>query len=154
MAGRKELVEEVWYPDVIDSMIREDLTFSAAAQALGIKFQSAKEEASHERRKSFQRRYWAMRNSYYSEIGGNPSLNRETVIGEGMKALKTLNERGDADKVASLIKTIADIAGWLREDTQISIVAGFSQSELDAIKTKAKQLANLAKEPVKDTKVN
>lgn len=154
MSGRKELAEESWYPEVIDMMVREGLTFSAACQAQGIKFASAKEEASHERRKSFQRKFWAMRNAYHSEIGSNPALNKEVAIGIGMDSLKRLGERGEDDKVATLLKTIADIAGWLRDETQVSIVTGFSQQELDAIKAKAKQLANIVKEPVKDIKVN
>jgi hypothetical protein len=154
-AGRKEYTEEVWYPEVIDAMIREGLTFSAAAQAMGIKFTSAKEEASHERRKAFQRRYWAMSNAYHNEIGSNPTLNKEVAVGYGMQSLKRLSERGDDDKVATLLKTIADIAGWNRDETQISIIAGFSQAELDTIKAKAKALAAMVKEPVKeDGKVN
>jgi hypothetical protein len=153
--GRAEYEGEVWYRDVADLQIREGLSFSAACQALGIKFATSSEERKHERRKAYQRLYWALRNAYMDEVGSDPSLTKEVIMGVLARTVVKLEESGNFDKIASAAKTLSDIAGWTREGTEVTIVGGMSHQELEALKAKARALAQLAKvNPPKDGKIN
>lgn len=151
MAGRKAFEEETWYFDVADMMVRENVTFSVACQALGIKFGSAKEEANHERRQAFQRRFWTVRNAYLNAIGADPSLTKEVVLGSLARAILKLEEAGGYDKVATAAKTLSDIAGWTKDGPQVTVLGTLTQAERDELKAKVKALQ--AKVP-EDTKIN
>jgi hypothetical protein len=151
--SRQAFEEQPWYSDVADMMIREGLSFSQSCAALGIKFTSAKDEASHERRKSFQRRFWAARNAYLAQIGSDPSLTKEVIMGALARSIVKLEEKGDHDKVATAAKTLSDIAGWTKEGTQVTILGSMSQHELEQLKAKARALAVNPK-PIKDGEAN
>jgi hypothetical protein len=140
--GKKAYNEEPWYADVCDMMIREGVNFSVACQALGIKMANSAEERNHERRKSFQRRYWNMRNAHFEGIGADPGLNKNVVIGILTRTLQQLEEKGDFDKVATAAKVLSDIAGWTKSEATTSVVLGLNQAELDAVKQKLKALTN------------
>lgn len=140
--GKKMYDEESWYFDVAEYMVRLGVNFSVACQALGIKMANSAEERKHERRKSFQRRYWSVRNNYYEAIGSDPTINKSVAVGIGMRALQRLEEKGEDDKVATLLKTVSEIAGWTKPEGTASVVLGLNQSEIDAVKLKLKALSS------------
>jgi hypothetical protein len=140
--GKKAYDEEAWYYDVAEYMVRQDVNFSVACQALGIKMANSAEERKHERRKSFQRRYQSVRNSFYEAIGSDPSLNKSVVIGVLTRTIQRLEEKGDFDKVATAAKVLSEIAGWTKPEVGTSVVLGLNQAELDAVKAKLRILQN------------
>jgi hypothetical protein len=89
------------------------------------------------------------------EVGSDPSLTKEVIMGVLARTVVKLEESGNFDKIASAAKTLSDIAGWTREGTEVTIVGGMSHQELEALKAKARALAQLAKvNPPKDGKIN
>jgi hypothetical protein len=148
--GKKAYDEEPWYFDVCEYMVRQDVNFSVACQALGIKMANSAEERKHERRKSFQRRYFAVRNAFYESIGADPSLNKAVVMGVLTRTIQRLEEKGDFDKVATAAKVLSEIAGWTKVDPGTSIILGLNQAEIDAVKLKLKALSNAQEVPESD----
>lgn len=134
--GRPTLPAEPWYEEVIWYMVREDVNFTQACQALGVKFNSGKAEESHQNRKSFRDMFWRIKNTYLQNIGGDPTLTKEAAMGALWQSTKNMQEKGDHDKVATAIQVLAKMAGWLKEDTQPTVFATLSQTDIDEIKKK------------------
>jgi hypothetical protein len=128
--------------DAINLMVRQNLTLRQAAQQLGeeitpqqadniqgrIRFQDALEEA---------------RMTYYAEIGSNPRLTKDAVVGQLYKLAERLaNDREDYKAADSLLK-LAKVQGWLSgEDYKDKpVYANLTQADIDRLRAeyKAKQ---------------
>ena len=136
---RKPEPLELWMLDAISLMVRQNLSLRQAALQLGqeitpqqadniagrIRFQDALEEA---------------RLSYYAEIGSNPKLTKEAVIGR----LYLLTERLAADredyKAADALLKLAKVKGIVgyEPDSLWTTFSKMSQADLDALKERFK----------------
>jgi len=109
---RKPEPLEPWMEDAIQLMIRKDLTLRQAAQQLGHEI-TVQEADNTQGRQRFANALQEERLKYYAEIGSNPRLNKDALIGR----VYLLSERLGADredaKAAEAIYRICRIQGWI-----------------------------------------
>lgn len=142
--GRPPKPELPWYEDVAKFMVRENLGFSQAVQALGIKdIGGGKVEESIQNQKAFQKVLWRVRNTFYENIGGDISLTKNVVIGSLANCIRKMEEKGDYDKVATAAATLAKIAGWMGNEPTTTVFANLSQADLDMVKQKIRGLSDV-----------
>lgn len=164
---RKPEPLEQWMLDAINLMVRKDFTLRQAAQQLGVEItpQGADNIAGRIR---FQDALEEARLRFYAEVGSNPRLNKDALIGKVYLLSERLaNDREDAKATEALFR-LAKIQGWIAGEggEQPSLVDVLSrlltQSDLDRLRAevdkaeKQGQDFNLAKAivEIKTPKVN
>lgn len=141
-SGRPPEPPEPWYDDVARYMVRENCNFTQACMAMGVKFPSGKYEEMHQNRKAFQRTLWTYRNSFYENIGEDPTLTKNVVMGVLANSIKKLEEKGEYDKVATAAQILAKIAGWLGDAPSTTVFANLTQADIDLVKQRLKALSD------------
>lgn len=132
---------EPWMLKAIPLMVHQNLTLRQAAQQLGqdltpqeadniqgrIRFEDALEEA---------------RLTYYAEIGLNPRLTKEAVVGQLYKLAERLAADREDYKAADALLKLAKVQGWLYgEGGAQPVLANLTQDDIDRLRAeiKAKQ---------------
>jgi hypothetical protein len=116
-------------------MIREDLSLRQAAQQLGVEI-SPQHASNITSRIRFQEALDEARLEYFTEIGSNPRLTKEAVVGQlYLLACRMAADREDAKAADALLK-LSKIQGWLgyEPDSPFKVLHSLNQSELDQLK--------------------
>jgi hypothetical protein len=124
-----------WMFDAIELIVRRILTLRQAAQQLGVDI-TPQEADNIQGRIRFQAELEEARLKYYQEIGSNPRLTRDAVIGYIFKLAERLaTDREDAKATEALFR-IAKVQGWTSgEDSKDKPVYGnLSQAEIDRLR--------------------
>lgn len=150
--GPRPLPLEPWMTAVAELMVHEDMTFSLACQSLGRRFATAEEERKYETRVSFQDLLNETENRYFERIGANPSLIKPVAIGRLVKAIRRMDQAGQFDKIPSAVDILSKVAGWTKNEQPISVLATMSQSELDEVRKKIREMAAVQQAQDPDSK--
>jgi hypothetical protein len=121
--------------DAIQLMIREDLSLRQAAQQLGVEI-SPQQAVNVSSRIRFQEALDEARLDYFTEIGSNPRLTKEAVVGQlYLLACRLSADREDAKAADALLK-LSKIQGWLgyEPDSMFKTLGSLNQSELDQLR--------------------
>jgi len=143
---RKPEPLEPWMFDAINLIVRQNLTLRQAEQQLGQEV-TAQEADNIQGRIRFQDALEEARLSYYTEIGANPRLTKDAVVGQLYKLAERLaSDREDYKAADSLLK-LAKVQGWVgAEPDSLSVMfSKFSQADLDEMKRRAKEMAEKQK---------
>ncbi len=129
-----------WMFQAISLMVRQNLSLKEAASQLGQEI-TTQEAAAMSSRALFQEALEEARLSYYTEIGSNPKLTREAVIGRLYQLAENLAAEGENYKAADTYVKLAKTAGFIGEqpDGPWKILTSLNQSELDEIKKRLKE---------------
>jgi hypothetical protein len=109
---RKPAPLEQWQIDAINLMVRKDLTLRQAAQQLGVEI-TPQEADNILGRTRFQQELEEARLRYYGEVGSNPRLTVDALIGKVyLLAERLASDREDA-KASEALFRLAKIRGWI-----------------------------------------
>jgi hypothetical protein len=141
---RKPEPLEPWIENAIQLMIRKDLTLRQAAQQLGHEV-SVQAADNIQGRQRFADALQEERLKYYAEIGSNPLLNKDVLIGKVYLLSERLaSDREDA-KASEALFRLAKIQGWIAGEggEQPSVVDLLSRQltheDLQKLKAEAKR---------------
>lgn len=109
---RKLIPPAPWWAEATDLMARCNLTLRQAAAELGIDL-TIEEAEKIKDRKLFQRALEDAKIAYYAEIGSNPRLSKEVLVGQVYKLAGVLAEEGEAYKATDALLKLAKIRGWV-----------------------------------------
>jgi hypothetical protein len=121
---------------VADLMVQEHMNFSAAAQALGVKFDNSASERAVQYSEAFQNILDAISFRFYARIGDNPLLTKGVLAGTLMTAIRRLGEMDQWDKLSMPGKLLADLMGWLDTKEDQPVIGNLTQAEIDVLKAK------------------
>ena len=109
---RKLIPPEPWWAEAVDLMARCNLSLREAAAELGIDL-TIEEAEKIKDRKLFQRALEDAKIAFYAEIGCNPKLSKEVIVGQVYKLANVLAEEGEAYKATDALLKLAKIRGWV-----------------------------------------
>jgi len=139
LRGPKARNEQDWYKPVAELMVNELMSFSAACQAYGRKFTTATEEHEHEYSPAFRNLLAGMHLDFFVELGSNPTIGREYVLGVATHAIRKLNETGQYDKVTAPLKEISDVLGLTRDPEEKPVLFNLTQADIDKARLELKE---------------
>lgn len=134
MANQRKPVEN-WFEKVADLMVRRNLPIREAASYLEIPL-STEEADSIRRSKAFEAILWTTRNNYHAEIGRNPGITRDTLVGKMWICAEKLMEGGEFDKAGEVLLKIAKIRNMVGPEQQTNIFGSLSQEDLNQLREK------------------
>src|ERR1700722_7714909 len=108
---RKLTPPEPWWSQAADLMARCNLSLRAAAAELGIDL-TIEEADNIKGRKLFQKALDDAKIAYYNEIGSNPRLSKDVVVGQIYELANVLTKEGEAYKATDALLKLAKIRGW------------------------------------------
>lgn len=132
---RKPEPLEPWMFDAIELIVRRILTLRQAAQQLGVDI-TPQQADNIQGRIRFQDALEEARFKYYAEIGSNPRLTKNAVVGQlFLLALRLTEDREDAKAADALLK-LAKVQNWTSgEDYKDKPVFGnLSQADIDRLR--------------------
>ena len=103
---------EPWWADAADLMARCNISLRQAAAELGIDL-TIEEADNIKSRKLFQRALDEAKIAYYNEIGSNPRLSKDVVVGQIYELASVLTKEGEAYKATDALLKLAKIRGWV-----------------------------------------
>ncbi len=129
-------------PEAIQLIVRQILSLRQAAQQLGQEITPQQADNIQGRRR-FQDALEEARLAYYAEVGGNPRLTKDAVVGQlFVLAQRLAADREDAKAADALLK-LAKVQNWTSgEDYKDKpVYANLTQADIDRLKAeiKAKQ---------------
>jgi hypothetical protein len=129
-------------------MVKYDLSLRQAAAELG-KDVSVEQAEILKDRKLFKEALESARLAHYAEIGSDPRVTRDAIVGQIFKLAGRLTaDREDAKAADSLLK-LAKIQGWIAgEGADKPVIANLTQDDIDRLRAeiKAKQQQQKASE--------
>lgn len=129
--------EQTWWQPAAELIAREGLSLAEAATRL--KQPITKEmAANHYRTKTFQRLLRAERLRYYGEVGRDPEWSKASAMGILIACAQTLISEGQADKAAEVILKASKLAGWLGNDTQVTVFNGLTAKDFEALRARVR----------------
>ncbi|HXM93000.1 MAG TPA: hypothetical protein VOA64_01910 [Candidatus Dormibacteraeota bacterium] len=137
---RKVILLPEWILQACELMVKYDLSLRQAAAELGQDISIEEAEALKDR-KLFKERLDEKRLAHYSEIGSNPKLSKEAVVGMVFKMAERLAaDREDYKSADALIK-FAKMQGWVgaEPDSLWKVFQPWSQADIDEIKQRLKE---------------
>jgi len=138
---RKPEPLEPWMLDAINLMVRQNLTLRQAASQLGVDI-TPQEADNIQGRIRFQDALEEARLTYYAEVGSNPRLTKEAVVGQLYKLAERLAADREDYKAADALLKLAKVQGWLYgEGGAQPVLANLTQADIDRLREeiKAKQ---------------
>lgn len=152
---RKLTPPEPWWSEAVDLIVRCNISLRQAAAELGIDL-TIEEADNIKGRKLFQKALDEAKIAYYNEIGSNPRLSRDVVVGQIYELANVLTKEGEAYKASDALLKLAKIKGWIgyEPDTLQKLLSGLTQRDIDEMKQKlseAKQDGGQAIEEPTDT---
>lgn len=139
LRGPKARGQEPWMVKVADLMIQEHMSFSAACQALSVKFDDAASERAAQYSEAFRDIVDALSFKFHARTGGNPLLTKEVILGWLTVAIQKLGEANQWDRVSIPAKLMADMQGWTKSEGNPPVIFNLSQKDIDELKTKLKE---------------
>jgi hypothetical protein len=137
---RKPEPLEPWMFDAIELIVRRILTLRQAAQQLGVDI-SPQQADNIQGRLRFQDALEEARLKYYAEIGANPRLTKDAVVGQlFLLALRLTEDREDYKAADALLK-LAKVQGWINGEgaaQQDDFFKNIRQTDLDWMKAQLK----------------
>jgi hypothetical protein len=126
-------------------MVRCRLSLREAAAELGIDL-TIEEAEKIKDRKLFHRALEDAKIAYFAEIGCNPRLSKEVVVGQVYKLASTLAEEGEAYKASDALLKLAKIRGWVgnEPDSFYDMFRDLSHKDIQEMKQKLEAEANEA----------
>lgn len=149
LRGPKARGQEDWMVSVAELMVQEHMSFSSAAQALGVKFLNSVDERAAQYSEAFQNILDALTFKFYARIGDNPLLTKGVLAGTLVTAIRRLGEQDLWDKVAMPGKLLADLMGWTEQRPDAPVLANLTQTEIDQLKAKVAEAAQKQAEQAK-----
>lgn len=135
LRGPKARGQEDWMIPVAELMVQEHMSFSAACQALGQKFDNSASERAAQWSEPFQNILNALNYKFYAQIGDNPLLTKGVILGVLMTAMRRLAEQESWEKVAIPAKLVSDIMGLTdRSLADKPVIANLTQADIDRIR--------------------
>lgn len=131
--GRPLNTEMPWFVECAAKIVREDKTFKEAVEELKLALTTAECEK-YRRQKEFQAILRTERLRFYRELANDPEANKAAAVGKLLYAIDKLEDEGQFEKVVEGVLKLAKIQGWLEAESNITVFAGLSQRELDAVK--------------------
>jgi hypothetical protein len=127
-------------------MARCKLSLREAAAELGIDL-TIEEAEKIKDRKLFQRALENAQIAYYAEIGSNPRLSKEVIVGQVYKLASTLAEDGEAYKASDALLKLAKIRGWVgnEPDSFYDLFRDLSHNDIQEMKQKLIEEENEAR---------
>jgi hypothetical protein len=156
---RKPEALEPWMLEAINLMVRQNLSLRQAGQQLGVDVTPQKAD-NIQGRIRFVDALEEARLKYYAEIGSNPRLTRDAIVGHIFKLAGRLTADREDYKAAEALLKLAKIQGWIAgEGSDKPVLANLTQDDIDRLRAeiKAKELEQeQASGPTKQTpaKVN
>lgn len=139
LRGPKARNQQDWMVPVAELMIQEFMSFSAAALALGIKFDNTADERASQHSEAFQNILDALTFKFYARIGDNPLFTKGVLTGTLQMAIRKLGESDQWDKVAMPGKLLAELMGWLEKAPEDQKAIGnLTQADIDKIRADLK----------------
>jgi hypothetical protein len=129
-----------WIPQACELMVKYDPSLRQAAAKLGQDISIEEAEALKDR-KLFKDRLEEKRLAHYTEIGSNPKLTKEAVVGMMFKLAERLaNDREDFKSADTLLK-LAKMQGWVgaEPDNLWQTFSKLTQAQIDAVKERFKE---------------
>jgi hypothetical protein len=157
---RKPEPLEPWMFDAIELIVRRILTLRQAAQQLGIDI-TPQQADNIQGRLRFQDALEEARLKYYAEIGANPRLTKDAVVGQlFLLALRLTEDREDAKAADALLK-LAKVQNWTsgEEYKDKPVYGNLTQAEIDRLRAEINAKQEQQEQPQtqpapKPTKVN
>jgi hypothetical protein len=103
---------EPWWADAADLMASCKISLRQAAAELGIDL-SIEEADNIKGRKLFQEALDEAKIAYYNEIGSNPRLSKDVVVGQIYELANVLAKEGESYKATDALLKLAKIRGWV-----------------------------------------
>jgi len=152
---RNLIPPEPWWAEAADLMVRSNISLRQAAAELGIDL-TIEEADNIKGRKLFQKAFDEAKIAYYNEIGSNPRLSKDLVVGQIYELANVLAKEGEAYKASDALLKLAKIKGWVgsEPDTLSKLLSGLTGRDIDELKQKyseAKQNLEAAVEPTENT---
>jgi hypothetical protein len=137
---RKLIPPEPWWAQAADLMVRCSLSLREAAAELGVDL-TIDEAENIKHRKLFQKALEDAKIAFYTEIGSNPRLSKDLVVGQVYKLAGKLAEEGEAYKATDALLKLAKIKGWVgyEPDTLYKTLSSLSQKGIDELKRHIEQ---------------
>lgn len=137
--SRKPEPLESWVIEAIPRLVRQNLTLRQAAQQLGVDI-TPQEADNIQGRVRFQDALEEARLKYYAEIGANPRLSRDALIGKVYLLGERLsNDREDAKASESFFR-LAKIMGVVGEqEHEPSLLDSLTQADIDNLRAQVKK---------------
>jgi hypothetical protein len=134
---RNLIPPELWWAEATDLMARFNISLRQAAAELGIDL-TIEEADNIKGRKLFQKALDEAKIAYYNEIGSNPKLSRDVVVGQIYELANVLTKEGEAYKASDALLKLAKIKGWIgyEPDTLYKMLSGLTQRDIDEMKQK------------------
>ena len=134
---RNVIPPQPWWSEVADLMVRCNISLREAAAELGIDL-SIEEADNVKGRKLFQKALDEAKIAYYNEIGSNPRLSRDVVVGQIYELANVLTKEGEAYKASDALLKLAKIKGWIgyEPDTISKMLSGLRQKDIDEMRQK------------------
>ena len=133
--------QEPWHLQATELMARTGMSLQEAIGELDVDITSQECDALI-RRKSFNRLLWEARHRYFNDLGQNPNLKKDTIIGKLVFLAQRLEDQGDYDKAAEAILKAAKVAGFVGPESTVSVFGELSQADLDGIRKKLEEGAS------------
>jgi len=136
---RKPEPLEPWMLDAINLIVRRILTLRQAAQQLGVDI-TPQQADNIQGRMRFQDALEEARLAYYAEIGANPRLTKDAVVGQlFLLAQRLAADREDAKAADALLK-LAKVQNWTsgEDHKDRPVLANLSQADIDRIRAEYK----------------
>jgi hypothetical protein len=132
---------EPWMLEAINLIVRRILTLRQAAQQLGVAITPQQADNISGRRR-FQDALEEARLTYYAEVGSNPRLTKEAVVGQLFTLASRLAEDREDAKATEALFRLAKVMGWINgEGGAQPVIANLTQDDIDRLRAeiKAKQ---------------
>ena len=116
-------------------MVREGKSFKEAVTDLGIAL-NTQDCVNIAKRMSFQTLLRRAKSQYHIEVGTDPALSKDKVVGQLQILADRLVEKGEDDKAAQVLERLAKLRNWIGDSGSINIFSGLSQRDIDEMKEK------------------
>jgi hypothetical protein len=130
-----------WIPQACELMVKYDLSLRQAAAELGQDISVEEAEALRDR-KLFKECLEEKRLAYYSEIGTNPKLTKDAIVGQLYRLAERLAADREDYKSADTLLKLAKVQGWVGDaepDTLWKTFSKLNYAELEEVKKRLKE---------------
>jgi hypothetical protein len=133
---------------IAELMVHEAMSFSAACQARGVKWEDSKAEHAAEFCEAYQNVLDGIRFQYFANTGNNPLLTKAYAAGQTVKAIDRLMQMDQPDKIAVLVKALGDLMGWFEVKPDVPVIANLTQDDIDRLREEVKAKEATQAQPV------
>jgi len=138
--SRKPDPLEPWMLEAIQLMIRENFSLRQAASQLGIEI-TPQHADNISARIRFKDALDEARLAYFTEIGSNPRLTKDAVVGQLYQLATRLAADREDFKAADALLKLAKIQGWMgyEPDPLSKAFAALTQEDIDQLRSEIRE---------------